>query len=36
MTSGDLFGVWPDSNGAVILEFSDAQYQRWALGRLAP
>lgn len=44
--SGDLFGgrrpwwtappgAWPDSNGAVILEFSDAQYQRWALSRLA-
>lgn len=44
--SGDLFGgrrpwrtappgAWPDSNGAGILEFSDAQYQRWALSRLA-
>ncbi len=28
-------GAWPDSNGAVIPEFSDAQYQRWALSRLA-
>jgi hypothetical protein len=26
--------AWPDSNGAVILGFSDAQYQRWALSRL--
>jgi hypothetical protein len=29
-------GAWPDSNGGVILGFRDAQYQRWALSRLAP
>ena len=27
---GGASWAWPDSNGAVILEFSDARYQRRA------
>ena len=34
MVDGAPPGAWPDSNGAVILGFSDAQYQRRALSRL--